>query len=352
MKRLIGVVAVVVIFLSSITFGSNIELIEPADAIRMIGDKRIIFVSGESGDAYNERHIIGSISMPASDLYQVGKSGDAYCAPLYRCTKEAEEYIRSKGIRNDQMIIAYDNLQGPAAVAVYSFFETLGHIDLKVLNGGLAGIQALDPNQQVLDKLEAERQAIAQQAKIENQEGRTDEEEELKAQEESIKAKIDFLESQLLIRSGEGEKHKASNYRLDTEKFNIDYIAEKREVENAVDDILKDGNKSKFIIVDMRCMDGMIVEEKMDSVEDKSRISGLKYIDWEDVTDFEKKKSFKSLEEMQKIFDNAGITRDKIIYVYCQNDTALGLYIVSALRLLGYKHVKIVMDGLAAAEII
>ena len=340
-----------IIFLSIALLGSGINLIEPADAIRLIGDKRVVFVSGERNETYSDAHIIGSVSMPVSDFYRIDKAESAQCTPLYKCPEEAQEYIQKKGIKNDQMIIVYGNFPDPAAAAVYSFFETIGHSNLKVLNGGLGSVKALDPNQLVFDELQAERHEIMSQAEVAKQAGDIDSEEDLESQAESIKVKIDFLESQLLI-SSKSERRKTSDYRLDIEKFNSHYIAEKKEVENAVSDILKDGNKSSFLIVDMRCSDMKSAEENAENVVEESRIPGLKYIDWKDIADFEKKKRFKSAEEMQKIFDSAGITRDKSIYVYCQNDRALGLYIVSALRLLDYKHVKIVVDGLTAGKII
>jgi thiosulfate/3-mercaptopyruvate sulfurtransferase len=350
MGRLISVVMAMVL-LSVTLLSSSIKLIEPADAIRLVGDKRVVFVSGERNETYQDAHIIGSVSMPVSDFYRIDKAESVQCMPLYKCPVEAQEYIQRKGIENDQMIIIYDNFPDPGAAAVYSFFETIGHANLKVLNGGLGSIKALDPNQLVFDELQAERYEIIRQAEAAKQAGDIDNEEDLESQAESIKAKIDFLESQLLI-SSKAERRKASDYQLDIEKFNVDYIAEKKEVENAVSDILKDGNKSNFLVVDMRCLDLKTAEDDTENAAGESRSSGLKYIDWKDIADFEKKKSFKSSEEMQKIFDSAGITHDKTIYVYCQNDTALGLYIVSALRFLDYKHVKIVIDNLTTGEII
>jgi len=350
MRRLISVV-MAMLLLSVTLLGSGIKLIEPADAIRLVGDKRVVFVSGERNETYQDAHIIGSVSMPASDLYRIDEIENAQCMPLYKCPVEAQEYIQRKGIENDQMIIIYDNFPDTAAAAVYSFFETIGHDNLKVLNGGLGNIKTLDPNQLVFDELQAERLEIKRQAEAAKQAGDTDNEEDLESQAESIKAKIDFLESQLLIRS-EAERRKASDYRLNIEKFNIDYIAEKKEVESAVNVILRDGNRSSSLIVDMRCPGLKTAEDDTENALGESRSSGFKYVNWKDIADFEKKKSFKSSEEMQKIFDSAGITRDKTIYVYCQNDTALGLYIVSALRLLDYKHVKIVIDNLLVGEII
>jgi thiosulfate/3-mercaptopyruvate sulfurtransferase len=279
--------------------------------------------------------------MDAHHLHHSDIMGNMDCAPLYSCPEEAQKYIRSKGITNDMMIIAYDNFRGPNATGVYSFFESLGHEDVRVLNGGFDGIKALDPNQQVFSKLKAERKAIKKQAGAAKKAGNTDEEKRLEANAKEIKAKMNMLEPQLLVQGGKEEQHKHSDYLLDAKKFNRHYIAGKAEVKKAVDDILKNGNKSKFVIIDTRSMDEIIGEKKMDNVARGGHIPGAKFIEWKNITDMKNRKSFKSAEEMQKIFDKAGISRDQTIYAYCQVGAGSGSHIISALRLLGYENVKV-----------
>ena len=338
MRRVASMI-VVMAFLSISLLGSSIKLIEPADAIRLIGNKGIVFVSGESAESYQKAHIIGSISMPACDLYGIAKAEDLSCAPLYRCPKEAEEYIRNKGIGNSQMVIAYDLFPGSDAVALYSFFETMGHKNLKILNGGLASIRALDPNQLVCDELQAERKSIMKQAEAADQEDDIDKEEDLESQAENIKAKMNLLESQLLIRD-EVEAHKRSDYLLASEKFNMDFIADNIEARQVFDDILKDGNESISMMIDMRCADEGVAED----AAEENYTPGVTYVNWKDITDFEKNKRFKSAEEMQRVFDEAGVNRGKKLYVYCRNDASRSAYIAMALRLLGYTHVKRLID--------
>ncbi len=340
MRRVASMI-VVMVFLSITLMGSDIKLIEPADAIRLIGNKRIVFVSGESAESYQEAHIIGSVSMPVSDLYRIAEAKDISCTPLYKCPIEAEEYIRNKGIGNGQMVIAYDLFPGSDAVALYSFFETMGHDNLKILNGGLASIRALDPNQLVCDELQVEQQSIIRQAEEADQEDDIDKEEELESQAKSIKAKMNLLESQLLIRDGE-EAHKRSDYLLASEKFNMDFIADNIEARQVFDDILKDGNESTFMIIDMRCVNERVIED----ATEENHTPGVTYIDWKDITDFKKNKRFKSLEEMQRVFDEAGVTKGKKLYVYCQNDVSRSAYVAMALRLLGYTHVKRLIDDI------
>jgi len=106
-------------------------------------------------------------------------------------------------------------------------------------------------------------------------------------------------------------------------------------------DILKNGKKSKYVIVDSRSMIEIIGERKMDNVARGGHIPGSTFIEWKKVTDFERKKSFRPLKELEETFKKYGITKDKTIYAYCQVGAGRGSDIVVALQLLGYKNVKV-----------
>jgi thiosulfate/3-mercaptopyruvate sulfurtransferase len=341
MKRSIIATAFFVTVISTALFSSEIKLIEPEEAIKLIGDKKVVFVSGDSEDTYKNNHIVGSVEMYAHHLHHSDGMGNMHCAPLYNCPKEAQEYIRSKGIRNDQMIIAYDNFRGPNATGVYSFFESFGHKNVRLLNGGFDGIKAIDPNQQIFDKLKTERKAIKNKAKAAKEAKNEADEKKYKTEEKAIKDKMDALTPKLLIQGGDGEKITPSNYTLDEKAFDYANIADKVEVKKAVDDILTNGDKSKFAIIDSRAMAEIIGDNKMDNVARGGHIPGAKFIEWSNITDMENKKSFKSAAEMQKVFDKAGITKDQTIYAYCMVGAGRGSHIISALRLLGYKDVKV-----------
>jgi len=341
MKKSIGAVLLFGVFLSGMLFGSDVKLIEPSEAIRLIGNKDVVFVSGDSADSYKNNHIVGSVEMYAHHLHHSDIMGSMLCAPLYRCPEEAQEYIRSKGIKNNQMIIAYDNFLGPNATGVYSFFESYGHKDIRVLNGGPDGIKALDPNQQVFDTLKAERKEITRQIKEAKKAERIDEEKRLSSEAEGIKAKMNMLEPKLLVQGGKEKEHEKSDYLLDKNSFNLDYVADKEEVKKAMDDILKNGKESKFAIIDTRSMEEIIGEKKIDNVARGGHIPGAKFIEWKNITDMKKKKSFRPLADMQKVFDKVGITKDQTIYAYSHFGAGGGSYIITALRLLGYEKVKV-----------
>jgi thiosulfate/3-mercaptopyruvate sulfurtransferase len=322
----------------SILWGSQIELIEPEEAIKLIGDKDVVFISGDGADIYSINHIVGSVEMFAHHLHHADIMGDMHCTPLYTCPEEAQEYIRSKGIRNDQLIIAYDNFRGPNATGVYSFFESFGHKNIKLLNGGFNGIQAIDPNQIKYNELKDERKALKNEKKEIKDEIKLA---ELTKKDNELEAQMKALESKLLVQRGDEPKHEPSDYIIDLNALDTKHIAGKNEVKKAVDDILENGKESKFAIIDTRSMDEIIGERKMDNVARGGHIPGATFLEWSHITDMDNRKSFKSNEEMQKVFDKAGITKDQTIYAYCQVGTGRSSHIITALRLLGYENVKV-----------
>lgn len=327
MKRVASVVLMSSVLAVSSLYSAPIQLIEPAEALKLISNKNVIFVSGDDEDAYMNGHIVGSVDMFAHHLHHSDIMGNMHCAPLYNCPKEAEEYIRSKGIRNDQMVIAYDNHRGPNATGVYSFFESFGHKNVKLLNGGFDGIKQVDTYQQKYDALKKEKK-IAKKAKQ-------------TAKEAALVAEMEALTTKLAVQPGEEPKHTPSNYVIDPKTINTKYIAGKQEVKKAVDDIMKNGDKSKFVIIDARGMEEIIGEKKMDNVARGGHIPGAKFIEWKNITDEEKVRPFKANAEMQKIFDKAGVRKDQTIYAYCQVGAGRGSHIISALRNLGYQNVKV-----------
>ncbi|KIM09611.1 MAG: sulfurtransferase [Sulfurovum sp. FS08-3] len=339
-KAALAVIACLTV-VSSNLFASEVKLIDPKEAIKLIGDKNVVFVSGDSHDTYNNNHIIGSVEMYAHHLHHSDIMGNMHCEPLYRCVDDAQKYIRSKGIRNDQLIIAYDNYRGPNATGVHSFFESFGHEKVVVLDGGFDGIKALDPNQKIYDKLNEERKAIKKEVKDAKKAGSDDKVKALNDKEKEIKAKMDAIKPKLLIQAGEEPKHEASDYTIDPAKINKKYIADKYEVKKAVDDIAQKGKDSQYVIIDTRGMIEIIGERKMDNVARGGHIPGATFLEWTNITDEEKKMSFKSKEELQKVFDSYGVKKDQTIYAYCMVGAGRSSHIISALRLLGYENVRV-----------
>jgi len=338
-------------------YKNNDILISAEEAVKLIGDPKVMFVSGDNEDVYKLGHIKGSVSMYAHHLHHSDITGDMHCAPLYRCIDDAEQYIGSKGISNDMMIIAYDDFKGPNATGVYSFFKSYGHKNVKVLNGGRAAIMEIDPAQKeydaINDELKAEKKIDkkakkklkdAKKGKITLSDAEKAELEAVrkasKAKQKEITKRLQAAEKKLLVVKGE-EKVKAKTYKIDKEDLDFTAIADKNEVKHAMEDILKNGDKSKYVIIDSRSMIEIIGERKMDNVARGGHVPGAKFVEWKKISDVDNKKSFRSAEDLKKVYDHYGITPDKTIYAYCQVGAGRGSEHITALELLGYKNVKV-----------
>lgn len=300
-------------------------LISASDAITLVDDKNVMFVTGDSEDIFATGHIRGSVEMYAHHLHHSNIMGQMDCSPLFMCQKDAEKYISSKGIRNDILVIAYDDFKGPNATGVYAFFKSWGHQKIKILDGGRAAMMAADPEQAIYDGIKQkikdakeDKELVAKLTK------------ELKAQEKK-----------LIVQKGEEKEAKASTYVIDDAKIDYGYIAGKNELLKAVEDILKNGAKSHFAIVDARGFEEIMGERKMDNAARGGHLPGAKFIEWKNITDFKNKLSFMDLQSMQTVFDNNGISKDKTIYAYCHVGTGRSSHIITALELLGYKNVKV-----------
>ncbi len=320
------------VLLASGLYASDIKpndiLISAEEAVKLVGKPGVMFVTGDTEDVYKLGHIKGSTEMYAHHLHHSDITGHMHCAPLFMCPDEAEKYIGEHGIDNDTLVIAYDDFKGPNATGVYMFFKSFGHDKVKILNGGRAAIMAIDPEQKVYDELKKKYRAL-KKAKA--------------PKEEIAKIKKQMKEQEKKLLVVKGEEHiKPKKYHIDPKKINYDIIAGKEEVYKAVQDILKNGKKSKYVIIDTRSMIEIIGQRKMDNVARGGHVPGAKFIEWKQITDFENKLSFpKNLEKLKKLFESQGVTKDKTIYAYCQVGAGRGSDIITALKLLGYKNAKV-----------
>ncbi|WP_024955000.1 sulfurtransferase [Sulfurospirillum arcachonense] len=311
----------------NLSFAGDI-LISAKEAIKLINKQDVMFVSGDGADIFKTGHIKGSVEMFAHHLHHSDSTGHMHCAPLFMCPDEAEKYISSKGISNDTLVIAYDNFRGPNATGVYAFFKSWGHKNIKILDGGRSAIMAIDPQQRVYDKLKNELKAL-QKSKAP------------KMLIDETKDKMKKQAKKLLVIKGAEPKQKNGHYKIDTKKINYDYIASKHEVLDAVKDILKNGKDSEYKIIDTRGFTEVMGERKLDNVARGGHIPGAVFIEWKNITDFDKELSFQELDRLQKVFDKYGITKDKKIYAYCHVGAGRSSHIITALELLGYPNAKV-----------
>jgi thiosulfate/3-mercaptopyruvate sulfurtransferase len=353
------------VFAATLTFSplmadgykDNSILISAEEAIKLIGQPNVMFVSGDSDDVYKLGHIKGSVEMYAHHLHHSDITGEMHCAPLYRCVDDAEQYIGSKGIDNDTLVIAYDDFKGPNATGVYSFFQSYGHKNLKVLNGGRNAIMEIDPAQIAYNDFKEKAKAEKDRAKDASKQLKAAKKGEIQldatkkaeleaivkeatAAQKAFEAKMAEVEPNLLVVKGD-EEVTPKTYKIDTAHIDTSLIAEKNELKHAMEDILKNGKNSKYVIIDSRGMAEIIGDRKMDNVARGGHVPGSTFIEWNKISDMQNKKSFKSAAELQAVYDKYGITPDKTIYAYCMVGAGRGSEHITALKLLGYKDIKV-----------
>ncbi len=314
------------LMLYTVSFATSSDiLISAEDAMELIGKDHVMFVTGDDEDIYATGHIKGSVEMYAHHLHHSSITGQMECAPLFMCPKDAEAYIGKKGIDNDTLVIAYDDFKGPNATGVYAFFKSFGHEKIKILNGGRAAIMAADPEQKIYDDLKAKLKTAKDDKTLSDQ----------------IKVQMKAQEKKLIVQRGEESGIVPKAYHIDPKSIDYDFIAGKDEVLKAVQDLIAKGAKSSYAIIDARGFEEIMGERKMDNVARGGHIPGATFIEWKNITDMDKKLSFKELEKLQAVFDQNGITKDKTIYAYCHVGAGRSSHIVTALELLGYPHVKV-----------
>lgn len=297
MKKFL-VLSSTLILASTALFAAKNDVFISAKDAKVFLDKpdkypNVKFVSGDPADSFPTEHIPGSVEMGAHHLHHSDTAGKMKCAPLYQCIEEAEHHIGEKGIDNNTLVIAYDDFRGPNASGVYHFFKLYGHENVKILNGGRAALKELG---------------------VQMEKG-----------PEVVKEK----------------KH----YTIDPSKVNTSVAASKEDVLKASNDIvssIEKGTTSKYVILDSRAMTEIMGENKLDNVARGGHIPGATFMEWKQVTDFDKKLSVpENLDKVKEKLEKLGITKDKEIYTYCHVGAGRGSYFYSVLEALGYENIKV-----------
>jgi len=340
-------------FSSLITFSSlsanQSVMISAEEAIKLIGTKNVVFVNGDSPDAFAVGHIEGSVNMEAHHLKHTDGNGVNHCEPMFSCVDYAEKFISDHGVDNDDLVIAYDNYAGPNASGVYHYFRSWGHTNVKMLNGGSAQIKKLDPNQMIYNDLKAQKKVnkkLYKTAKKAYKADKTPANKEVmnkyKAIDKEFKAKMKKVEKTLLVQKG--QPHHAEghhSYDIVESKINHKSLGSKAQMMEAVNDIEKNGKNSKYRIIDTRRFAEIMGSGKIDNVARGGHIPGSTFIEWKNLTDFDKKLSYKSLSELQEVFDRYGIKKEHEIYAYCHVGAGRSTHIGLALERLGYPNITV-----------
>jgi len=322
-KKIILLIVTLLSLLSANTLEKKPILISAQDAVNLINTNNVIFVSGDNQDLYRLGHIKGSVQMHAYNLHQSDIMGKISCPPFFTCPDKAASYIGSKGIDNSTLVIAYDKTNGINASGVYAYFKSYGHKNIRILNGGLNAIRKLDPSQKIYDSIY----------------------EELQNQDEPIQeddySRLHDVEANLLVVKGEENSITPKTYTINEDSLDYSRVVDKLDVKYAMQDILENGKKSDFIIIDSRSIEEIIGEKKVNGVVRGGHIPGAIFLEISNLYDSNNSLSFKNEQELATLFESYGVTKDKTIYAYCHVGSEKSSKIATALEILGYENAKI-----------
>ena len=272
------------------------------DAKKVFDNKGAVFVNGDSDKKFKAGHIPGSAHAFAHDLHYL--EDVRKCNGLPMCPDRAEKFIGSLGIDNNTSVIAYDDGRGPNASGVWFFLKLYGLKDVKMLDGGF----------------------------------------------------VTWADKGYPVEEGEGKPPAAKTFKADVQK---DMIATKEEVLKAVEDIKKNGKKSKYFILDARrfaeytgktLLEALEAPGKHQTVKRGGHIPGAVFFEWKKVAGNPNGKPgkhlFKPVKKLKKIFfkklKKKGFDPETdTLITYCHVGLGRGSFIYAAAKLAGVPKAKV-----------
>ncbi len=191
--------------------------------------------------------------------------------------KELAKKLGDLGISNKNHIIVYDNKGNLDSSRFYWIMKMYGHENISVLDGGL-----------------------------------------------------DLWKKMGYVTTNQDKKIKKTEYFFCNSKKMDRYISK--------EEILKALNNSNYIIVDSRTFSEYSGEALLTGAYRKGKIPSAIWHEW--IENLNEDKTFKSVSELNSIYEKKGITKDKSIIVYCQSGVRSSNTTFVLTELLGYQNVK------------
>ncbi len=283
------------------------DMLIDVDAAKKVFDaKGAVFVDGDSDKKFKEGHIPGSAHAFAHALHYLKDIKE--CNGLPMCKERAEKFIGSLGIDNNSKVIAYDDGRGPNASGVWYFLWLYGidglHGQNRMLNYGF----------------------------------------------------VTWKAKGYPVETGEGSKPAPKTFKAN---INWDILATKDEVLKAVEDIKKNGKKSKYFILDARRFQEYVGKSLLraeyapgqeEQVKRGGHIPGAVFFEWKKVagnpSGKPNKPLFKPVKKLKKIFykklKRKGFDPETdTLITYCHVGTGRGSFIFAAAKYVGVPKAKV-----------
>ena len=111
----------------------------PADLGDRMDEPKLVVLDMRPAEAYANGHIPGARSF---DIFGISLI-DTRPQPLEAFLWIIEHLLAQKGVSDESVVMAYDDISGMRAARLFWFLEYFGHDDTHVLNGGFRAWQAL-----------------------------------------------------------------------------------------------------------------------------------------------------------------------------------------------------------------
>ncbi len=123
-----------------------------------------------------------------------------------------------------------------------------------------------------------------------------------------------------------------TNYQFEGEINNAHY-ASLEDVQNAIDN-------PNIALLDARTLDEYTGQFQKNGAFKAGRIPNSEWCDWGNNVDYDSTQKFKSINELNALYSNLGITPDQEVIVYCQSGVRSAHTTFVLTELLGFKNVK------------
>lgn len=258
-------------------YASSEHLIEAEELVKIFEDENIKIVDFRNPEHYKNGHIYGSLNIWRTDV-----SDNSYPYEGMRSDKENIELLFGKiGISNDDLIVVYDDKGSLDAARLWCLLKDHDFNSVKILNGGLKSWESI------------------------------------------------------------GGKLSAEPYSYPPTQF---HFPEKRSEKLWIDKdeligLISDESKN-VIIIDTRSSEEYKGNQIKKGAFKGGRIPTSIHIDWAEAVDLEDSKEFRSIEELEKIYEDLKMSTKDTVIVYCHTGYRSSMTTFVLKELMGFENVR------------
>jgi len=258
-------------------YASSEHLIEAEELVRIFEDENIKIVDFRNPEYYKNGHIYGSLNIWRTDV-----SDSSYPYEGMRSDKENIELLFGKiGISNDDLIVVYDDKGSPDAARLWCLLKNYDFDSVKILNGGIKSWESV------------------------------------------------------------GGKLTTNPFSYNPTQF---YLPEKSSKNLWIDkdelmDLISDESKN-VILIDTRSAEEYRGNQIKKAASKGGRIPTSIHIDWAEAVDLEDSKEFRSIQELEKIYEDLKMSTKDTIVVYCHTGYRSSLTTFVLRELMGFENVR------------